>query len=363
MRRKSTILASMDVGASGTKVIDITLKEQISRISMIFEVTNVTVSVMLAPVTSCISKIELVDGSKVLVSTNAARLQAINYFDNKKLPYDNLSLTVGGKFVFQVNMDFGRYLYDAALALRPEMFANLQLKITFDEDACNTSAVVNALSVYADVDDNPAGGAAKGYMVVQDIYSYAMAASGHEYPRIPADEAIKRIVVQPLSTDHAPVAMLSNVKVSIDNDKYVPYDLPVENHYRMLTKYPKVTREYTLDNAVTAKDIYAAVTEDVGIKIAYDGTAFVTAQSLFAVPTITGAKIALAASVDIAALTAVITGALPHNCIPFDFGDEYLTETWLLVGAQSDIRMDIEASSDADSGDTNSVTIQSLRMY
>lgn len=363
MTRKAIIDAQRDYGASGTEVIDIMLKEQISRISIVAEFTNVTVSVMLANIAKCLPKIELVDGSKIIMSTSAARLIAFNYFDHKEMPFDELSLTVGGKFGIALHLDFGRFLFDPFYALRPEMFSNLQLKLTWDEDACNTSVVVNSIGIYADIDDAPVGGNAKGYMRIQDQYSYAMAASGHEFPRLPADEMIKRIIVQPFSDDHSPSAMLTNVKVDIDNGRFLPYDIPAAQHIKSLTKYPDITRKYTLDGAVTAKTLFLPMSEDVGINIEYDGTAFVTAQSLFAVATITGAKVALAASVDIKALTALCSGRLPYHCIPFDFGDEYLVESWLKMDARANFRLDIEASSDADSGDTCTIAIQSVRMY
>ncbi|KKL75835.1 hypothetical protein LCGC14_2050890, partial [marine sediment metagenome] len=40
-------------------------------------------------------------------------------------------------------------LWDPLLAFDPKMFVNPQLNITFDEDACNTGAIVNELAVYA----------------------------------------------------------------------------------------------------------------------------------------------------------------------------------------------------------------------
>ena len=118
-----------------------------------------------------------------------------------------------------------------------------------------------------------------------------------------------------------------------------------------------------MDGAVTARALYAPQSENAEIEIDYDGAAYVTAQSKFEVPTITGQKITLSASVDIAARTAIVRGALPQSCIPMDFGDEYLYETWLAVGGQSSLRLDLTASSDASSSATNVVTMQFARLY
>ena len=361
--RIATILSPTDLGAAGTKVIDINLVEAISRITMVWKCTNVTVSAMTDTVLSCISKIELVDGSDILFSCSGSEAQALNFFDRKVMPHNAISLTVGGMFEAEISIDFGRFLWDTELAFLPSKFKNPQLKITWDEDSCNASVVVNSFQVYAYV----LGGAIAspiGFIQSREFNQYAMAASSHKYIDLPIDYPLKRIMIRGYSTDHDPITLFDTLKLTVDNDKHIPINMKADDFYRSIKAlYPRIAEKVTLDAVVTAKDIYANVSKDIDIHIEYDGTAFVTAQSLFAVPTYTGAKIALAASVDIQADLATILGECPHNCFPIDFGLHNDKDTWLDLSGSQSFKADLLSSSDADSGDTSYIVTQQLRRY
>jgi len=362
-KRLATILAPMDLGSAGTKTIDINIKDTISRITMIWKATVATVSVMTAPVLRALSKIELVDGSDVLFSLSGEEAQALNYYDRKVMPYNSLSLTVGGFQTAEVSIDFGRYLYDPILALDPSKFSNLQLKITWDEDAANASVVTNSFQVYAYIFEDEKL-EPTGFLQAKEQYQYSMAASAHEYIDLPTDYPLRQLLLRAYSEDHAPLTLLDTLKLSIDNDKRVPLDMKADDYTRAaLANYPRIQERVTYDAAVTAKTIYAPVSQDIDVSISYDDTLFVTAQSKFAVATITGAKIALAASVDIKALDGHIFGYLPHNCIPIPLGDQQSIEDWLAVADIGSLRANILSSSDADSGDTGYIIMQQLRSY
>lgn len=363
MKRVAEILAPKDLGAAGTETIEINLKEAISRIEMRWQCTNVTVSVMTDIVAACITKIELVDGSDVLFSLSGAEAAALNFYDRGQAQYGAISLTVGGLFQAGFGIDFGRWLYDKVLAFMPEKFTNPQLKITWDEDACNGSVVVNSFSIHAFVDDE-IGPDVIGFLTAKETYQYAMAASGHEYFDLPIDWDYRKILLRAYSTDHDPLTLLDTLKLSIDNDAKVPINAKALDYYAAIkSMYPRIVEKYTLDAAVTAKTIYANVSKDIEILVAYDATAFVTAQSKFAVATITGAKIALSASVDIAGNDAHVSGECPNNSFPIMLGDDRDIESWLKVDGIGSLRGDILSSSDADSGDTTYIVTQQLRRY
>lgn len=362
-KRIATILAPKDLGPAGTEVIDIKAKDVFSRINMSWRVTNVTVSVMLDAVTACISKIELVDGSEVLASISAAELQAINFYDNLVMPHHKISLTVGGYFEVGLSLDFGRHLWDPEMAFDPNKFKNPQLKITWDEDACNTSAAVNEFAVYGHA-FGEGGPSPSGMLVNREIKQYAMAASSHEYTDLPTDRVIRKLIIRGYSTDHDPVTLFDTIKLSIDNDAHVPLEIKAAQLDRILAAtYPRIKEFHTLDAAVTAKTLYSALSKDQQISISYDGTAFVTATSLFAVATWTGAKCALAASVTIGAKNAEVSGQMPGNCFPIDFGLPNEKASWLQAQGMGSVDLDILSSSDADSGDTTYLVVQQYRPY
>lgn len=361
--RLGTILAPVDIGASGTQVCNIDIQDPITRISIAWKYTVVTVSAMTARAIDCLSKIELIDGAEVLWSASGSQIFAANAYNRKRLPASNTSLTVGGFCERIIELDFGRWFCDETLALRPELFNNLQLRITYDEDAANASVVVNELAVYAHIMEN-LNKQPMGMLCLKQYKDYSMTASSHEYTDLPVDSKIKAIYLQSESTDHDPVTLLSNIKLNVDNGKRVPLDVGAALFWRMLkSKYPKFEYNVTLDDAVTAKTIYADVSKDVDVQINYDDTDFVTAQSNFAEATVTGHKVALAASVDIKALTANISGNLPGNVIPWLTGDEWSIDQWFSPGNAKSLQLDLTASSDADSGDNTRVVLEQLKVY
>jgi len=362
-KRIATIQAPKDLGASGTEIIDIRAKDVISKIAMMFRVVNVTVSVMLDAVSACIQKVELCDGSEVITSVEGAELQAINFYDTKVMPHHEISLTVGGMFEVGLNLDFGRFLWDPQFGFDPKRFVNPQLKITFDEDACNTSAVVNEFAAYAYAFDESLPTPAN-MLVNRQIKKYAMAASSHEYPDLPSDRPIRKVIVRGYSTDHSPITLFDTIKLSLDNDKHVPIDMKAASLDRILSSmYPRIVEEYTLDAVVTAKTLYSALSAEQSMNIEYDETAFVTAQTVLAQPVWTGALCELAASVDLKADRATVTGRMPGNCFPLDFGDPMDPDSWLQAQNYGSVELDMLSSSDADSGDVTSIVVQQSRPY
>jgi len=362
-KRIATISAPADLGAAGTKTMSIKIRDLISSIRMSWLFTIVTVSVMTDNVLACIEKIELSDGGDILFSLSGEEAQALNFYDQKVMPKNAVGLKVGDICEANFDINFGRFLYDPKLALDPTKFTNLQLSIKWDEDAANGSAVVNSFAAYANIDDNPAE-APVGFLSAQEIKQYAMAASTHEYTDLPVDKDLRKILIRGLSTDHDPITLFDNLKVSADNDKEVLLDMSAAYFYRIeKLKYPRITEKYHLDEAVTAKTIYANVSKDGEIAISYDGTAFVTAQSKFAVATWAGAVIALTASVDIKGMDAVVTGECPHNSFAIDLGDPEDIDSWFKVADVGSLKADISSSSDADSGDTTFLVVQQLRKY
>jgi hypothetical protein len=363
VKRKAEVLAPTDLGAASTKVIDIDIKSQISRLTIWFTVDNVTVSVMLAELRKVISKIELIDGGRVLASVPATVLAGINFYSEGVMPYTTVGLTVGNTATAVVHLDFGRFLWDAEYAFRPEMFSNPQLRITHNEAAWNTNAVVNSFAVHAHVDDSPPQGGAGGMLVTKEVQNYGFTASATEVIRIPTDQTIRGIFVVSESTDHDLLAGLDTVKLDVNSGQFVFFNEKVESLFQELVRLGPVTIPVTLDSAVSAMTLYLPTTQGNQLAIAYDAVNFVTAQSHFSVVTATGPKLAITASVDIQAETAVATGYAPGGVIPFWQGNPHDPETWYTPNASDQLRASILASAVSDSSDTGRVIVQQAIRY
>ena len=363
VKRKSVLLAAQDLGASGTKIIDIFDKEDISAIYIRMQFTVATVSVMLANIARVISKIEIADGGNVLYSVSGEQAQAIAYYLTKQMPFSKFGLTVGNACTAIIPIYFGRFDGDRELAFRPTLYANPQLKITYDEDAANTSAVVNSFSVYASLLTDSYSGQAKGMLVSKEIVSNVMTASAHAYVDLPTDLPFAKLIIQAYSTDHSPETLIDNIKLEVNNGQQVMIDQSFPDFVReTYSKYPTIVQSHVMDAAVTAKTIYADISSEQQINVEMDDTA-VTAAGELPASTWTGQLLSLSASVAIKAKKATITGRNPSSCVSLDMGELDDPTSFATFNRQDSVRLDLTQSSDADSGDTLRVCALQLLNY
>lgn len=361
--RTTTLLAAQDVGAAATKVIDINVKDVISRINIYWETKIVTVSVELASLLECIKKIDLVDGSDVLASLTGEELYALNYYDKMTHADYEASLTVNDTTKVMLSLDFGRWLWDTMWALDPKRFRSLQLKIQHSEALANTAVVVNELIVEAMVfDEKPA--TPKGFFMSKEIFAYTPTASGSEFIDLPTDHTIRKLLIQSESTDKNPFEVLAQVKLSEDNDKKIVFDMTGEEFWRTHNyMWPRIEYNMILDAVVTAKTIFAVPSYDLDIKIEYDDTNFVTAQSNFALPTFTNNKIALGASVDIQGDLATIGGHIPLSVMCWPFGLQQDDSDWYDVRGIGSLQLINKGASAVGGTPQNQIVLQQARLY
>lgn len=221
--RTATLLSRTDLGEAGTKVIEINLKDIISRIKVKFRAINGAAHISAHPAAN-ITKLELVDGSDVLFSLSGHQAQALNFFDRGKIPFSGIYTYNGAGCSVNLGIDFGRFLYDRALAFDPKKFDNPQLKITWDEDICQTDCSENYCTVLADIfeDDPPTP---SGFFVAKEIYSYVAATSGYHYVDLPVDLITNQIFVKALLASYDFAGEIDELRLSEDNDRRVPLDL------------------------------------------------------------------------------------------------------------------------------------------
>lgn len=221
--RIATLVNNTDLGASGTKVIDINIQDVISRIDVKFRAINGADDISAHPAAN-ITKVELVDGSDVLFSLSGHQIQALNFYDRGKVPFSGIYTYNGAGCTVHLGLDFGRYLYDRLLAFDPKKFTNAQLKITYDEDVCNTSCEENYCTVLAHIfDDDPP--TPTGLFTAKEVYSYVAATSGYQYIDLPTDLITYQIFVKALLANYDFCGEIDELKLSEDNDRRVPVDL------------------------------------------------------------------------------------------------------------------------------------------
>jgi len=361
--REVEIAAPKDLGTTGTEIIDIDISDILSCIELIWQTTVVTVSVMTDTHPACISKVELIDGSDVLLSLSGEELMALAFYTGRTMPLEEISLTVGEYMRSVIPIYFGRMLMDPQLAFDPKKFKNPQLKVTWDEDAANASVVANELTVRGWAFDQKVP-SPMGFLMSKEIKSYTPAANSYEYTDMPTDYPYRLLMIQSEATDKNPFEVLNLVKLSEEHDKRIPIDMTGYEVFRKIIQ-PRglLSIPVTLDAAITAKTLYLPPTYAHGIKIEYDATAFVTASSKFALPTFTNTKIALAASVDIKALRALVTGYAPYSCLAIPFGDLDDIGDWYDVTKLGHLRLTTQGAAAVGTSPVARICLQQLRKY
>lgn len=308
--RIATILAQEDLGAAGTKTIDINLKDIISRMSVTFRATNVSETMGAHPAAN-VSKIELVDGSDVLYSLSGHQAQGVNFYERDKKPFNYITNIAAHVNTAVFGLDFGNFLFDPMLGFDPTKFTNPQLKITWDEDACEVDAAVSSCEVRAHIFDEFVP-SPTGFLMTKEVYSYLVQTSGYEYIDLPTDYAIKQIYIKCLLGEYSFDSLLDEVRISEDNDRRVPLDLSVTNILKDVIEAWGYCVEYAYLNGVTGTTVFYAMPSDLG----YGLQSPYGAADASAIWSYDGGKWAYTGTSASVNHKAVLHGCFPHGMMP-----------------------------------------------
>ncbi|MDP2365730.1 MAG: hypothetical protein Q8M94_18425, partial [Ignavibacteria bacterium] len=314
--RLSEILAPEDLGAAGTKVIEINVNDVISRIDVIFRTKNPT-SVFSDHPAANLSKIELVDGSDVLYSLTGREAQAMNFYDRGMAPDNHLTGSNGEWMKATFGLDFGRHLFDPVLAFNPTKISNPQLKLTWDEDVANTSCVENEMRVMAHLFDEfkPTP---TGFLMSKNQYTYTPAANAYEYLDLPRDYPIRKILVGSHQEERTFTQMIAELRLNEDNDKRVPMDITgVELWYYIKQNFPELVENVYAILNTTATAFRVTPSEDaviVGARTSTTGGFWILFQN---------GGLAKGLCVTTAeTMYMICKGHIPHGLAVIPFGDQ-----------------------------------------
>ena len=357
--RNATILASEAMNASGTKVIDITLKDVISRICLQFKPTNAGTTLVAHPAT-IVSQIEMVDGSDVLWSLSAKEAMALAYYQTGKTPFVTNNYQDNEMCSFNVELYFGRFLYDELLGFDPAKFRNPQLKITYNRTAGGCSPDAATMRVKADVFDQKVP-APIGFLMAKELVSYVLPATtaANEYIDLPTDHPIRGFMVQSEKAATSPSSLYSEIKLSEDNDKRVPIDEKTMD----LLKYfaamkPAIQENFTVAGNAAAQTVYCMTGYEGWINaIQRDGSedSFLATQPVGGSFNLTGGTGGT--------VQGGIVGYAPFGALYLPCGKPDVVEDWYDVTAIGNLRLTIKSGSGLAGTETCQVITEQLRAY
>ncbi len=356
-QRLSEILSPEDLGATGTKVIDIKIKDIISRIDIVFRTKNPSTAFHDHPAAN-INKIELVDGSDVLFSLTGRETQALNFYDRKITPDNHLTGSNGEWMRAAFGMDFGTYLFDPSLAFDPTKFSNPQLKISWDEDVAHTSCVENDMRIMAHIFDEYKP-TPTGFLMSKNQYSYTPSANAHEYLDLPQDYPVRKILVGSHQEEKTFTQMVAEIRLSEDNDKRIPLDITgdelffshkqnipplVENVYMVIGTSDTNFRVTPSEDAVivgartSSTDGFLLIFQNGGLAI---GKCATGAETIY----------------------MLCSGHIPHGLAVIPFGDQKDSADWYDVTKVGSLVMRIKGGPSLGTDPLMQVVTQQLRKY
>jgi len=353
--RKTTMLARESASTAGTKTLDINLTEKISRIQIRYEGVNNGQAQTAHPAKQ-VSKIDLVDGSDVLMSLSGMEVEALDFYDMKKGREYEMDMRNDMPNQEFFNLNFGRHLWDPLLAFDATKFKNPQLKITHDKSKGGSSPDDSYLSVYADVFDEKVV-APVGWLMAKEFYTCVPTASAYKYIDLPSDYILRKLMIQDIIANTTFTDQLDELKLSEDNDKRIPLDVGLYQWIAGIMKYYPMYSEIIAHTLPGAADYVRYVTpgEYVNVSPGVQGSATVYKSVVGG-----GGVVNLTASAS-TECRSLITGYMPHGCLPIEFGDPDIIEDWYDITKIGNLQLRLHAPGGATG--TANLVLQQLRKY
>ena len=355
--RLASILAHEDISTAGTKTLDISLKDVISRINIQVKATN-NGSAPTAHPAKIISKIEVVDGSDVLFGLSGQEALALQFFNTRQTPFCVNNYLDNVMNITNYEINFGRFLYDPIVAFNPNKFRNPQLKVTHNKANGGCSPDACTLEVTADVFDQKEADPL-GFLMAKENVSYTLSASANEYIDLPTDHTLRKLIIMSLYGGKQPWEQFNEVKLSEDNDKKVPLDDKTSDLLKYYGNLWPPLDEYIVGAALTTtRPFYMMSSYEVvcaAMATGY-GAAYMKSDLSY------GGKIDIRGSAA-ANFMARIRGFSPFGSLCIPFGDQDNNGDWFDVGSIGNLRLTLKAGSSPGSSSTCEVITEQLRKY
>lgn len=357
--RTAQLLAPEDVGAFGTKVIDIDVQKPISRIDIRWRITRGSAG-MSAGSPADISKVEIVDGSKRLVSVTGYELQALGYYNRPGCILEHGQFLNANSQMSLFPIDFGRFLWDSMLAFDPAKFVNPQLRITFDEDVCDTGVTVNEMEVLAHIFDEKEAFPI-GFLSAIEHFDYTLGADNSFEPiELPDDREIRQMLVRAYQDGYEPWYSIDEARFDEGTLDKIAWDYTnLEKYSRMMKSvWPLITLPIITTASAAGVVSYVPTTQYwsyfVGVQQSGTDDPYIDAGSG------RGGKLTIKATGSVQ-ITGVVHGHLPWHCYQFPMGKKDDIDDWYNPQGKKP-RLRLRASTGATSS-TGQVVLEELYRY
>jgi len=216
-------MANQAFGVVGTHIQPIRTQDIISALHFHLG-TTVTAGPHLTHLLAAFPKIEIVDGSDVIMSLSGTQMGAIGFLQSGILASYMVYTSYAGVHDAEVSIYFGRWVGDEQLALDPSKFDNLQIRVTYNSALHSTTTTNSHIEIHAEVFDekiiNPIG-----FLQTREFERHVPATLTVHPIELPVDMPIRTLFVQSDNINIDIANNLGRTRLDEDNDKRVLYDL------------------------------------------------------------------------------------------------------------------------------------------
>ena len=354
--RDYVLVNAQNISDSQTFTKDLKTGMKIQELRVIYQATNGSTSNTLGKLNGMVSKLEVVDGSDVLHSLSFRQEQARDYFLTGRLPCQQLNSKLGGVVIEEADIYFGRFPGDRDFYLDTSRFKNAMLSLASALTISATAGFETAkgyLTVILKLIEDAAP-PCQGFILSKEAENFTTVGSGTKSTDLATDFDYQSLMFGALETTIEPDVDISNYKLTLDDDRFIPFNLSatqiLEDNVRRLPAV-RQRKNFLNDTAVNwLSDVYGRVSGWMGPigGTAKGGVSTVTAEQLVAYMT-TG---------DTASLFLNVRGYCPHSFLEWPFGDGREVDDYLKVAGLSKAEL---IGTDAAAGGAYTVVTNQVR--
>jgi len=355
--RSAVLLPAKSLSADNVETISLKGVDPISELVIEYKGTNNGSTPTEHP-GKLVSKVEVVDGSEVIVSLSGMQIIPLSFYHYKLPPVNGINYINGNMCWVTLRLPFGRWLWDPALALDPARFKNLQLIVTSDLDAGGSAPNAGSLEVVAHCFDEKKI-TPLGYLRSRQHYTYSLVSSGVETIHLPVDKTIKMLLIQSVSRTKQPWEQYNKLKLSEDNDKKVPYENQTSDLIKFLQAHvPPYVEKLRAAGTTSAVAHYVTPCYEEGMWL----SDILATPNYFGLTMGYGGKISIdcnsASEVD-----GMVHGWCPNGAVAIEFGDPWDYDDWYDLGGVKDLKLEVTAGSSVLSSSTCQIIAEQLCRY
>lgn len=308
----------------------------ISAIDVIIRATNGATMNQQVPIHTDVDTIEVVDGSRVLHSLSGFQERSLNCFEQGHYPQVGLDERAAAVQEEVFRVAFGRNVGDEQFWMMPSQFGNPMLRVTVSLTISATAGFATGTGRITVIvwtwDDVPAG--RQGMFLTKEYKSFTSAASGDDRADLPRDFPYRLACFRAFETAIAYHTDITQVKLTLDNDRLVPLDMRSEQLRSMNAEWfgafsvPQVV--FATDADVV--DSLLAYPLDVSVNALLDlDVASIDAQAAndltLQLLSLTAAPAVAKSATDTAIMLNTV-GHGPHHTLAFPFGRLMDPSSW-----------------------------------